>query len=46
MGVKLVFGRKEKISNAQVKFAAKDIKAKCITCELSVKRVLTVSERK
>ena len=31
-----------RISNDQAKFAAKNIKAKCIACELLVKRVVTL----
>ena len=38
---KLVCGRNKKISNDQIEFAAKNLKAKLFVCELSVKRVVT-----
>ena len=38
---KLFYGQNKKISNGQVKFAAKNIKGNFIACWLSVKRVVT-----
>ena len=40
---KRVCGRNLKITNDQVKFATKNIKAKFIACDFSVKRVVTFS---
>ena len=34
-------GKNRKINNDQVKFAAKNIKAKVIACDLAVKKIVT-----
>ena len=41
MGVNLFCCRNQKISNNQVKLAAKNIKANFIACELSLQRIVT-----